>query len=230
MVADLAGLSKPDLPSCSCSPFCESCERKRKLAERKTREKPYLDGCDRTKRRKKAARVEGIESLEEARDVVERVARDYPEVREITSNSCTNLRFMVLVRDLRLSCLLFHLPPRSSGKPRPLCCPPTPGNHSSHITPTSPPRITPSSPPLLYIPLVFSSLFPHLLISLVWPPLLHATTSFPPHLLLNSSSPLPLQAQPGVQLCLHTSPGRPAGWGALHAPGQDGDRRPVRAR
>ena len=103
MVADLAGLSKPDLPSCSCSPSCESCQRKRKLAERKTREKPYLDSSDRTKRRKKAARVEGIEGWEEARDVVERVARDFPELQEVTSNPCSNLRLMVLVRDLRLS-------------------------------------------------------------------------------------------------------------------------------
>jgi len=101
MHVDLVTLALPDLAGCSC---CKSCLRKKKMAERKPRaEVPYSVGSDRSKRRKKAARVKGVGGVEEAQDIVDRLYRDFPDLQAKYSSRTTNLRLMTLIRDLRLS-------------------------------------------------------------------------------------------------------------------------------
>ena len=55
-----------------------------------------------SKRVNTLVRVAGIKGLEEARDVLDAVYRDFPLLRVISTNPRSNLRLMTLIRDFRL--------------------------------------------------------------------------------------------------------------------------------
>jgi len=118
----------------SCCALC-----RRQAARAKREEKPYSKCLSRkTKAGRVTKRTARVDGRDEARAIVVRLQKNFPELELMEGGQVTNLDLLTLIRDCGLSCAPSPRRTSSSGTPTPPSSPPAPWWTRSPAAPSPP--------------------------------------------------------------------------------------------